>query len=685
MPLLRDTNGKATRGEQVRRPANTLLIEVSGKRNNNERACILKRVLNKIAFAWAILMAVTCFTARGQDTVGLKEVGVVTQRTSLSSIGKKTTTIDSTTKQQFVFNSVGDILNLNTPVFIKNYGPGGLSTSAFRGGNASQTAVTWNGFNIQNGMLGQIDFSLLPSVLFDNITIEYGGSSSLWGSGAVGGSIHLNNKPLFDRGLTTIANLSVGSFGLFNASAKVDYSKKKFATSTKAYLQNSLNNYYYTDSSDHADANKRLQHATYAFSGIMQELKCIINQKQTIAANVWFNKGNRQIPTFNATSLSKPEQFDANLKTSVNWNYVSNRFNSSIRSAWFYDHLDYTDSAYSIYSKSKLQTLIAENENIFRWRENNSLNLGANFTAYSGMSDGYRGAKSLQKAAFFAGNKFSIINNKLMLYVSLRTEYFSTAKTAITGNTALEYAISRQITAKVNAAKVYRQPTLNELYWTPGGNPSLLPEEGYTYEGDLSYKKQFGHVHLFISGSAYMRTITNWILWLPSPAGSTPVNIQEVFSRGTETHSRLSWQKNKTKLSLGIVSGYVLSTVKSSRQENDNTQSRQLIYTPRYTINGNISFTYSKFTLTAYHQYVGYRFTTSDNLQWLTPYHYTSVRANFQSNVQPSANMTLFFACNNVFNTNYAVIAGRYMPLRNFEIGITLKTNKPNKTKGAEK
>ena len=151
-----------------------------------------------------------------QDTISLKTIDVITLKENISQIGKKIEPIDSIIKQQFKFNSVADLLNLNSSIFIKNYGPGGLSSSAFRGGNASQTAILWNGLNIQNAMLGQCDLTLMPNLLFENIQIEYGGSSSLWGSGAVGGSIHLNNNLEFNKGLQINTNIGSGSFIKFN-------------------------------------------------------------------------------------------------------------------------------------------------------------------------------------------------------------------------------------------------------------------------------------------------------------------------------------------------------------------------------------------------------------------------------------------------------------------------------------
>lgn len=628
----------------------------------------------------ALLLAVLLpLTYVAQDTILLKEVDVSTSKEKLSSLGKKIDFIDSARKQQFIFNSVGDLISQNTPVFIKNYGPGNISTSAFRGGNSSQTAVLWNGLNIQNNLLGQTDFSLLPSVLFDEISVEYGGSAALWGSGAVGGSVHLGNKAKFNRGLTSKVNLGGGSFGLFNTSAGVELSKKKFISVTRGYLQNSYNNYKYKDTLDKINPDKELKHAAYYFAGVMQEFKFMLFNKQLLNINAWYNAGKRQSAHFNPNDISKAEQKDENIRLSADWNYFGATLKSNVKSAWFQDVINYTDSAYSIFSKGIVSTFIGENENNFTWGNKHVFNFGANVTSYWGENTGYINKHQLIKAALLAGNKFSVFEDKLIIYIAARGEYISTGKIPLTGNLSLEYHPLKSVSAKINAAKVYRQPSLNELYWYPGGNPKLLPEEGYTCEGDLSYNGQRGPFRYSVSGSAFNRVIKNWILWLPANNFSTPVNIQEVWSRGTETSWKINYSPNKFGVSLNIITGYVLSTVNSSGQENGNTQNKQLIYTPRYTINSNLGIFYSGLSLTYYHQYVGYRFTSSDNLQWINPYHYSSVRLSLKSRINNETGFILFAACNNIFNTNYSIVSGRYMPLRNFEIGLSLINNKPNK------
>lgn len=624
-------------------------------------------------FIATVLFSFLPSISSGQDTTALQNVEIVSTKDELAQLGKKKEIIDSTIKEQFRFGSIADVLSYNTPVYIKNYGPGALSTTALRGGNAEQTAVLWNGFNIQNYMLGQADLSLLPSVLFEQIGVEYGGSSALWGSGAVGGSIHLDSKSPFNKGLKGIVNVGGGSFGMYNSSAHVLYSKQRFVSSTKIYVNNSDNTFKYKDTLDHEQTIKRQKNAEYNFKGLMQELKFVINSKQILSLNVWANDNHRHLPAFNLAD-SKAYQQDKALRTSLNWSYAKQKFRSNVRTGFFYERINYNDSLADIFSDSRVQTFIADNENYFSWASKNVFNIGASVLSTTGHSDNYSSAKNISRLSLLLGNKFSFLNEKLKTYVSVRLEYFSVGTLPVTGNVSLEYEILKGLTASLNAAKIYRQPTLNELFWVPGGNENLKAEEGYTCEGNLNFKKKLGHVLLSISGSAYSRKIENWILWVPGMGGNpAPVNIQNVWSRGGETRWKANYDLKKFRLGLQLGSSYVLSTNESSELENNDNIGRQLVYTPRYNFNGHFSAGYGQFECVYFHQYVGYRFTAGDNSHWLSPYQLSSIKFNYKF-IFSRANLVLFAACNNLFNTNYQVVAGRPMPLSNYEFGISIQT-----------
>ena len=69
---------------------------------------------------------------------------------------------------------------------------------------------------------------------------------------------------------------------------------------------------------------------------------------------------------------------------------------------------------------------------------------------------------------------------------------------------------------KGNVAYNYRFPGMNDLYWRPGGNPEVKPEDGYSYDASVAYRKQLCRgLSLDAEVSGYLMYIDNWILWLP--------------------------------------------------------------------------------------------------------------------------------------------------------------------------
>src|SRR5690606_27316235 len=103
----------------------------------------------------------------------------------------------------------------------------------------------------------------------------------------------------------------------------------------------------------------------------------------------------------------------------------------------------------------------------------NLLQVGINHTSSFGTTKNYDGQRSLSRTSLLIGNKFSFLEKKLLVNVSARAEYFTAGTLPLTGNVSAEYLLFKKLKAMLNAAKIYRQPALNELYWIPGGNPNL--------------------------------------------------------------------------------------------------------------------------------------------------------------------------------------------------------------------
>jgi iron complex outermembrane receptor protein len=68
-----------------------------------------------------------------------------------------------------------EVLQFETPIHFKENGFGMVSSASFRGTTAQQTAVVWNGININSTFLGQTDFSLINTQNLSEVLVRPGG------------------------------------------------------------------------------------------------------------------------------------------------------------------------------------------------------------------------------------------------------------------------------------------------------------------------------------------------------------------------------------------------------------------------------------------------------------------------------------------------------------------------------
>ena len=103
------------------------------------------------------------------------------------------------------------------------------------------------------------------------------------------------------------------------------------------------------------------------------------------------------------------------------------------------------------------------------------------------------------------------------------------------------------VVAKASVSRNFRFPTLNDLYFLPGGNPDLKRESGWTYDVGISFGAGKEDIYSF-SGSVnwFDSHIKDWILWLPTTKGFfSPRNIKDVHAYGIETQGDLKVILNK--------------------------------------------------------------------------------------------------------------------------------------------
>jgi vitamin B12 transporter len=659
---------------------------------------IIQQVLTKgyyvvkiyLLLASALLAFENCF-AQIDSTITIKTVHVISTRNKEFAVGSKTVLLDSNKIYTYNNANLSNLLNDQSGIFIKSYGLGGLATTSMRGGSAYHTAVIWNGFNIANSLNGNVDLSLMKNFLIDEIAIQYGGSSALWGSGAIGGAVLLNSKKEFDKGLSVSVGGSVGSFRNFQQNISLDYSSKKFNSSLKLINENAKNDFeYIIPQSNIGEENKKIKQVNNQLSqtGLLSENHFQLNAKNKINFIGFFQNSNRQIAPTIYQSNNQARQDDKIIRLTSEWQFSINKFIFQTRAAYFDEKLFYSDDFLLGEGTDKSRSVITESEVKYYLNNYHLFNFGINNTNISAFSENYKSKIHKNQLSAFAAYRFQSKNEKLEASLSARKGIQNKFIIPFTYTAGLNVTLLQGVVGRGQFSKVYRIPTINDLYWNPGGNPDLRSEYGFTEEIGLninanqlfSNKATSGlntteKFKLTIDVTYFNKNINEWIIWLPRGSIWSPKNILEVWSRGVETSIDFTIQKSSFQFGANTKINYIVSTNQKSTNEQDLSIGRQLIYVPLYATVSNVFIGYRNFYFNYNHQYNGYRYTSSDNYQYLFPYHLNNFQIS-KSIFKKNKILKSFICINNVFNKNYQVLAGRSMPLRNYQIGINLTINK---------
>ncbi len=262
---------------------------------------------------------------------------------------------------------------------------------------------------------------------------------------------------------------------------------------------------------------------------------------------------------------------------------------------------------------------------IFRWRAKLDMNHHDVSTRDTVSGIGYHEQRN--EISLFAAFRKSF-GERLNLNLMLRQEWIDGERVPFIPFLGIDYRVLKgeELVLKASIARNYHQPTLNDLYWQPNGNPDLLPEMGFTMEAGMDYQKSFGNQHVKTGLTWYRSLIENWIMWIPSSRMNLePINIKEVLSAGLEYD--LSFRGEIRKFSYGISGTYAYTSSKNHGDPlvwGDESYGKQLVYIPLHSGNLMLNLGYRNYFITYQYNAYSERYTTSSNdlsrRDWLYPY-----------------------------------------------------------------
>jgi vitamin B12 transporter len=222
-------------------------------------------------------------------------------------------------------------------------------------------------------------------------------------------------------------------------------------------------------------------------------------------------------------------------------------------------------------------------------------------------------------------------------------------------------------------ARRFRAPDMNELYWVPGGNPSLSAEQGLNANMLLSIGRIEGSIMWELQGRAFYNDITNWIQWQPSvEALWTPVNYKSVNSIGGELSFNVSVAKPQLRYSFSHNTSFTYATGINAGYDDRFI----MTYTPAAISFSEIIVSAKKFTCTLAHKYTAKRFTEEQNLEVRALKAYQLFSAGVQLKLHTGRiTVDTGISVDNILNTSYESVRAYAMPGRVLQVHIELTLN----------
>ena len=226
-------------------------------------------------------------------------------------------------------SNLSELLRFQSAVYIKENGRGAVSSPSFRGTTAQQTAFVWNGININSNFLGQGDINNISLFGYDQIGIKAGGGSVTYGSGAIGGSIHLNNNLDFNKGFHGTLFSEVASFNTYNNLLKGAYSNEKFSFKASGNYSVSENDYEVKEAKNYINRNGQYYNTNFNIAAAYK----IAPHHQVSWISEFFN-GQQHYPILfdNETETKYRTQ---NVRSLMSWDWNKTQFNNSFQGSLY--------------------------------------------------------------------------------------------------------------------------------------------------------------------------------------------------------------------------------------------------------------------------------------------------------------------------------------------------------------
>ncbi|MCI2082253.1 MAG: TonB-dependent receptor plug domain-containing protein [Bacteroidales bacterium] len=610
--------------------------------------------------------------------------------------------------QNLSVHSVADAIRYFSGVQIKDYGGiGGLKTVNVRSLGSEHVGVFYDGIQLGNAQNGQVDLGRFSLDNMSSVTLYNGQKSTGLQSAkdyASASSFYMQTRiPDFADGKKYNVKITMkgGSFDMANPSLLYEQKvNDKISNSFNAeYLYTSGKYKFSYTKADGYDTTAVRQNgdvkALRVEEGLFGTLK-----NANWKAKAYFYDSERGYP--GAFVREEPgkfkhedRQWDRNifLQGSITDN-VSKRYRTSAKIKLSYDYLHYisdprldvtTMYVDNTYRQKEAYLSTAHEINLFKWWD---VNVAAD-VRYNALDadlvnfvepSRFTGLAAL--ASSFRFGKFRFQGSVLYTFVNDTAEKEGAAagkKSEFTPTLVFSYAPfgDKGFSFRSFYKRIFRMPTLNDLYYTFIGNKYLNPEYTTQYDLGFTYSKGYGgdiFKHLDVAVDGYFNKVKDKIIAMPASNQFqwTMVNLGYVEIRGTDVAASCRLQFGGLGATLHL--NYTFQKAQDFTDKSSSYYGGQIPYVPWDSGSAVLSAEYGYWSLNYSFIYTGERYDSSANIpeNYELPWYTNDISVSRTVNIGRSE-LYATLEVNNLLDQQYEVVQCYPMPGRNFKFILSLQ------------
>lgn len=600
---------------------------------------------------------------------------------------------------QLSSHNVADALRYFSGIQIKDYGGvGGLKTVNIRSMGTNHVGVFYDGIELGNAQNGTVDLGRFSLDNMESVTLYNGQKSAIFQPAkdfGSSGSIYLQTRtPQFEEGkkYNVRASFKTGSFGVANPSVLWEQKLgQRISSSFSAEYLHSSGKYKFTYRMQEGYDTTAVRqngdlNALRVEGGLFGQLK-----QGYWKAKAYLYNSERGYPGAIVRNKFSHEdrQWDTNFFTQGTFKKDFTQWYSLLANAKYaYDYLHYLadpkkdESLMYVnnhYYQQEVYTSVANRFNLFPWWE-------ASFSAdyqFNLLNADLRDFVYPRRHTLLASIATAMRFKQVELQASLLETFVHDTssgtpapdKQKLTPSFFVSWRPFPQSGLNLRGfyKRIFRMPTLNDLYYTFVGNINLEPEFTTQYDLGFTYNRTFNNTwlrSLEVQTDVYYNEVENKIVATPTSNFFrwTMVNLGNVEIRGVDVALQTGWKIGRD-LTVSNRINYTYQRAQDFTDPKSEFYGGQIPYIPWHSGSAVVNLQWRSWEANYSFIYTGERYSSQANI----PYNYQLPWYTSDFSVSKGlkvwkGDLKLTLEVNNLLNQQYEVVACYPMPGTNFKL-----------------